>query len=290
MTTISDELPLSGVTLPLILRRKLQEQKRTSDGGRENKDDEKDAGRDVEDETIAGRYATTNRIFTAEDLEERIKRAKLAIEDIQKQIHRGEESYYEETSGHGNLYRGWDAFIDAKDVGSGASATQSVGVSSRRMPLDCRWFSGSCGSIGRLTRPAPLSTKNLSATEKVSSVRSEASTPIPTPSSVVECQGGTVTNESEGGQDEAEAKTESLPEEGSGPQQAAADNNASAFPESMASTKLNEGEKLGTEESSVREDAECMDTGELSVATPSMEAALIKADSARRSRKRKSSE
>jgi hypothetical protein len=292
MATVTDELPLSGVTLPLILRRKLQEQKKASKGATENRDDDKDAGRDkdVADDTVAGMNATTNRIFAAEDLEERIRRAKSAMEDIQKQLQRGEESYYEETSGHGNLYRGWDAFIDAKDVGSGTSAPQSVGMSSRRMPPDCRWFSGSCGSIGRLTRPAPLSTKNLSATEKVSSVRSEANTPIPTPSSVGEYQGETVKSESVGGQDVAEANTESLPKEGSDPQQPMADNNASAVPESTESAKSEEGEKIGTGESAMPEDAEWMDTGEPSAATPSTEAVQIKADSARRPRKRKSSE
>lgn len=291
MATVTDELPLSGVTLPLILRRKLQEQKKASKGGTENKDDEKDAGRDkdVTDDTLAGMNATTNRIFTAEDLEERIRRAKSAMEDIQKQLQRGEESYYEETSGHGNLYRGWDAFVDAKDVGSGTSAPQSV-LSSRRMPPDCRWFSGSCGSIGRLTRPAPLTTKNLSATEKVSSVRSEAYTSIPTPSSVGEYQGETVKSESVGGQDVAEANTESPPKEGSDQRQPMADDNASAAPESTESAKSEEGEKIGTGESAMPEDAEWMDTGEPSAAIPSTEAVQIKADSARRARKRKSSE
>lgn len=289
MATATDELPLSGVILSLILRRKLQEQKKASEGGTENRDDEKDAGRDkdVEDDALAGMNATTNRIFAVEELEERIWRAKSAMEDIQKQLQRGEESYHEETSGHGNLYRGWDAFIDAKDVGSGTSTPQSVGMSSRRIPVDYRWFSGSCGSIGRLARPAPLLTKNLSGTEKVSSVRSEANTPIPTPSSVGEYQGETMKSESVGEQDVAEANTESLPKEGSGPQQPSTDNNASAVPESA---KTAEGEKIGTRESAISKDAEQMDTGEPSAATPSMEAAQVKADSARRTRKRKSSE
>jgi hypothetical protein len=69
-----------------------------------------------------------------------------------------------------------------------------------------------------------------------------------------------------------------------------ADNNASAVPESTESAKSEEGEKIGTGESAMPEDAEWMDTGEPSAATPSTEAVQIKADSARRPRKRKSSE
>jgi hypothetical protein len=44
--------------------------------------------------------------------------------EIQKQLYRGEEVYFEETQAHGNLFRGWDAFIDLKDVGIHAGEVQ----------------------------------------------------------------------------------------------------------------------------------------------------------------------
>ena len=48
--------------------------------------------------------------------------------ELQKQIQRGEETYYEETQAHGSsLYRGFETFIDARDVGtlSGPSSSSS---------------------------------------------------------------------------------------------------------------------------------------------------------------------
>jgi hypothetical protein len=273
--------PLSGLLLPLVLRRKLQKQKQASEEGTD------DTSEDKNDEALSGMNATANRIFTAEELEERISRVKTAMEDIQKQLCRGEESYFEETNNHGNLYRGWDAFIDAKDVGSGTAVPQSLGTSNRRMPADHRWFSSSCGSVGRLTRPAPLSTRNLSTTEKVSYVRSETNTPIPTLLTVGN-QGEAAKNASIGEQrieHVAVANTESLPKEGSGPLQPATDNNASAVPETTQSTEPTEEEKAKTES----KDPEMMNTGEPT--TPSTEAAHVKqAESGRRTRKRKSSE
>jgi hypothetical protein len=280
MATITDELnPLSGVMLPRVLCRKLQKQKETSkEGGDET-------SKDKNDEALSLMNASANIIFTAEELEERISEAKKAMEDIQKQLCRGEESYYEETNNHGNLYRGWDAFIDAKDA---ASVPQSLGTSNRRMPADHRWFSSSCVSIGRLSYPAPLSTRSLSTTEKVSDLRSETNTPIPTLSLTVGNQGDAF--QSLLGTEQhighvAVADTESLPKEGSSPLQPATDNNGSAVPQTTQSTGPTEGGKAKTE----IKDPEMMNTGEPS--SPSMEAAQVKhEDSGRRTRKRKSSE
>jgi hypothetical protein len=283
MPTVTDELtPLSGVVLPLVLRRKLQKQKQVSKEGTD------ETSKVENDEALSGMMATANRIFTAEELEERISLAKKAIEDIQKQLCRGEESYYEETNNHGNLYRGWDAFIDAKDVGNSASVPQSLGTSNRRMPADHRWFSSSCGSVGRLSHPAPLSTRSLSTTEQWSDVRSETNTPIPTVSL-------TVGNQSEApkslsGREEqiehvAVANTESLPKEGSIPLQTATDDNYSAVPEIRQSTEPTEGEAAKTE----IEDPDMMNTDDPT--SPSTEAAQVKnEDSGRRTRKRKLSE
>ena len=97
-------------------------------------------------------------------------------------------SYYEETYSHGNLFRGWDAFVDAKDVG-----VKDATGASRRVPADTRWFSGSCRSISRNSRPPPLvrslqtsgprpsSTTNITGSAAtpapVLSMRSESNTP-----------------------------------------------------------------------------------------------------------------
>jgi Histone acetyltransferase subunit NuA4 len=102
---------------------------------------------------------TNNRIFKAQELEDCIWKTTVAMVDIQRQIHRGEETYYEETYAHGNLFRGWDAFVDAKDVGLGGNGSSSVppgGGANRRVPADARWFSGSCRSVSRNSRPTPL--------------------------------------------------------------------------------------------------------------------------------------
>jgi len=61
-------------------------------------------------------YQNINRshVFTASELEMKLVKANEALADIQKQLYRGEELYFQETDGHGNLYKGWDAFIDSK--------------------------------------------------------------------------------------------------------------------------------------------------------------------------------
>ena len=122
------------------------------------------------------------------------------------------------------MFRGWDAFVDAKDVGVGA---KDVGTGAgRRVPADTRWFSGSCRSISRNARPAPLvrsvsstgsrppSTTNInniaSTSVPASSMRSESNTPtstnaqldtnstssrtIPTSKNATEAQSGTQPN------------------------------------------------------------------------------------------------
>ena len=57
-----------------------------------------------------------NRTFSAYELEERMYKTTAAIVNIQKQLHRGEEVYYEDTYNHGNVFRGWDGLVDLKDV------------------------------------------------------------------------------------------------------------------------------------------------------------------------------
>jgi hypothetical protein len=106
---------------------------------------------------------------------ERISRDVLV--DIQKQIHRGEEAYYEETNNRGNLFRGWDTFVDSKEIGI-VNAT-SVPQGTRRIPADYRWFASSCKSLSRPARPPSVLKQSLSRPPSANS----SSIPLPTPSS-----------------------------------------------------------------------------------------------------------
>ena len=107
-------------------------------------------------------------IFTTTSLEAKLAQAKSALLDIQKQLTRGEEMYYQETDTHGNMYKGWDTIIDVKsehlgipnyDIGysnsGGVSGSgnyesflleypkmaQNSSAPVRRMHNDLRWFS-----------------------------------------------------------------------------------------------------------------------------------------------------
>lgn len=151
MTKLESLNTSSGILLPLLLRRKWMMEKTASTPSLEMKPD---SGFSTNEASIV-----SNRVFTSSNLEERITKTAAAMVDIQKQVHRGEESYYDDTYSHGNLFRGWDAFVDAKDVGtSGNSALQPTG---RRIPGDFRWFSGSCRSLSRTTRPLFLTQNKL---------------------------------------------------------------------------------------------------------------------------------
>ena len=121
-------------------------------------------------------------VFTEAELKTKLVKANTALIELQKQLWKGEELYFQETDGHGNLYRGWDAFVDFKAdnlgiessaimattneflggneiiSGGGAmpnycsiqgnamhrsSSSISSMTPSRRMPADHRWFSSS---------------------------------------------------------------------------------------------------------------------------------------------------
>lgn len=182
-STTGDLDRLSGVVLPLILQRKLESQQEQAPG--EEKEERK-ASQDGDNDTDAlpDDDARANSIFSTEELEENAWKTRAAIADIQKQLMRGEESYHEETNGHGNLFRGWPAeFIDAKD-------TVSTTTGSRRLPADNRWFSGSCASDGRM--PRPMTSKNLASNRKAGP-RSSTNTPNPS-SDDVSSRGATAVN------------------------------------------------------------------------------------------------
>jgi len=102
-----------------------------------------------------------SRVFTCSELEKKLSKANAALLDIQKQLLRGEEIYFLDTDTHGNIYKGWEAFIDAKpeqigihdvesipyDEASLLAPTTSSAAPSRKMHADLRWFSASSYAI-----------------------------------------------------------------------------------------------------------------------------------------------
>lgn len=117
-----------------------------------------------------------NNSLKAEDLSGKLQNAYAALLEVQRQIYVGEEAYHDETHGHGNMFRGWEGFIDLKilapphaNAGGGLACSSLLTGSSniigaqglgamlsngsllvsggtankRRMTPDDRWFSGS---------------------------------------------------------------------------------------------------------------------------------------------------
>ena len=79
----------------------------------------------------------------AKSLTELLKQSDAMLSEIQRQLIVGEETYFEETSQHGNIYRGFEGFLDMKMNGGSMPVTSNK----RRMPLDDRYFSQSCVHI-----------------------------------------------------------------------------------------------------------------------------------------------
>ena len=147
----------SGVQLPIALRGKVDEQKAKAAAAEQE---------GVKQSTLENYTFMTavqgppedfklfedqlESTFPSEELESRIWKATVAMVEVQKQIQRGEEAYYDETFNRGNIFKGWEGYLDARDVGN------SDGVGGRRVPADFRWFSNSCKSIPRNPRPSPL--------------------------------------------------------------------------------------------------------------------------------------
>jgi hypothetical protein len=164
----------SGLTLPLFLRKKWNEQETAPDREINSASSNKREELPLHPQPREGE---ANAVFTADDLEHRIQLAAANMIEMQKQLYRGEEMYHEETNSHGNLFIRWDAFIDIRDL-SASSTTQGTG--SRRMPPDNRWFSGSCKSVTRSLRPNPVFVKGVTA-PATPIPRSQANTPLPFP-------------------------------------------------------------------------------------------------------------
>lgn len=75
-----------------------------------------------------------------DDIEGTLAETCQALQEIQRQIQKGEETYFEETTSHANIFKGWDAFLDVR-LEAPAAVTQV-----RRMPADYKWMSSS--SVG----------------------------------------------------------------------------------------------------------------------------------------------
>eukprot|EP00978_Attheya_sp_CCMP212_P009116 scaffold21463_cov52-Attheya_sp.AAC.5 len=109
------------------------------------------------------------RVWTTQELQERVAKAEAAMVQIQRQLHCGEECYFEETNHHGNIFRGWDAFVDSKDDPAANNGP------SRRIHSDHRWFYTSCKTYTRSglsplpphsTSISPLPRRPISVTQQ----------------------------------------------------------------------------------------------------------------------------
>jgi hypothetical protein len=173
----------SGEVLPLILREKLQQKSRATD------DSSSAAGIDSFQPEIARGLTVEdrNRKFTADELEDELWKMSQALVETQQQIVRGEEVYYEETQAYGsNLFRGWETFIDSRDVGN-SNGTGVQGGGPRRVPNDFRWFSSSATSLStRHLKPEPMGVgSRMSSTVTSAASTSDVSeAPAPTKSVV----------------------------------------------------------------------------------------------------------
>jgi hypothetical protein len=101
----------SGLVLPLILRQshQINDTKVEHDSAR---------GRQLRRADFLARSYTRDRQWTVASIEQALKQTWEAAAQVQRQIQRGEETYYDESqvmSGACNIFRGWDqSFIDVR--------------------------------------------------------------------------------------------------------------------------------------------------------------------------------
>lgn len=120
----------------------------------------------------------SNRIFTVSELEGYIFEMKQKMVEIQGQIYRGEEIYYESTYSHGSLFKGFDGFESCPTKDVTAPSDGPSFIQTRRVPADCRWFSASCKSVPRSAHSSQFTT-NVSKKR----TKSEWSPTVPTSTS-----------------------------------------------------------------------------------------------------------
>ena len=122
----------SGCALPFILRRK---KSRNSSGNKG---------------TATNRHAVPASARMRE-LSDALQQSEMVLAEIQRQLVSSEEAYYDDTAQTGNVFRGWDGYLDQK--ANGAAAQITGGASKRKMALDDRWFSQSCVHVKAGTAP-----------------------------------------------------------------------------------------------------------------------------------------
>jgi hypothetical protein len=136
-------------------------------------------GQTSDDDSLCTSPLMQRTALTSNQLRQYIHRSYAAITSLQRQIYRGEESYFEDSYAHGNLFSGWDnIWIEAENgANAGEREIQAThhhkSSSLKKMPVDCRWFSTSCKlidpkagdgkveailSCGSLAEPTPKST------------------------------------------------------------------------------------------------------------------------------------
>jgi hypothetical protein len=92
---------------------------------------------------------SSDHLYTTSELDDELHRVDIAIAASRQGIQAAEETYYEETATQGNIFNGWDGFIDSRDIVGSLSERNhhvvhaSSNAAMRRMPMDHRWFSNS---------------------------------------------------------------------------------------------------------------------------------------------------
>mmetsp|Transcript_20177 Transcript_20177/g.40941 ORF Transcript_20177/g.40941 Transcript_20177/m.40941 type:complete len:438 (+) Transcript_20177:49-1362(+) len=130
----------SGVAWPPALRRKLgldslppessSSSPLSSSPSLSSETSTVDTLNDPFDPSTASQPPPSNRSFTAEQLRKYIHQSYAALSSLQRQLHRGEESYFEETYNRGNIFAGFDnIWIDAgNNHSSGGSSSSGIAI------------------------------------------------------------------------------------------------------------------------------------------------------------------
>ncbi|CAJ1945350.1 unnamed protein product [Cylindrotheca closterium] len=131
----------SGEKLPLFLLKKWRKRNQGADVSSASSI----AGDTNSQSLKASCGSQADRLFSIGEIENRLRKTAAAVSNLQKQIYRGEELYYEDTMPHRNICKGGlEGFVDTKDVVSGDSGlTRGLHQSIRKVPGDVRWFSES---------------------------------------------------------------------------------------------------------------------------------------------------
>ena len=166
-----------GNSWPPALRRRLGLPSSTCSSTKSKSNDELSADTDMLPTAYSSTANTTASTLSSHELRRYIHKTYSTLTSIQRQIHRGEESYYEQSYSHGNLLQGWDNIWIEQHHNSNSYANNSSGggmyssmgedgssnnnsvnnhahhmnsnnksIPIRKMPAEYRWFTSSCGT------------------------------------------------------------------------------------------------------------------------------------------------